>query len=417
MGFFMTTLTKNTSQTFKINRNNLILSGIILLISIVSTWFFASVDHKFAAIWLLSNVAGFVLQRSRFCFASGFRDLFLFGSGANMKGIILGLVVSSIGFTAILHWITPNILTGDVATDAHVFPVGISTIVGGFLFGFGMVISGGCVSGTLYRLGEGYLTSVSSLIGIFLGMGALILTWNWWYEIVIKNEPQIWLPKLGKIGYFGALSITLLVLGLIFLLINWWEAKNSIPNMPAVQNNQIAMTLKEKMTSYYKSIFIDGWSVALGGSILGGLAVIMFIVKKPFGVTGGIFELTNTALVESGIGPQVLKGLDDLGGCIGSGGETLFTAGIAMTFGTIVGSVIGSTASGEFKLRIPPTPVRYIQGLGGGIFMGYGSGLAIGCTIGALFSSIPSLSLSGWVFGLALTIGAFIGTKIIKKMI
>ena len=284
MGFFMTTSTQNTSQTFKVNRNNLILSGIILAISIISAWFFSSIDHKFAALWLLSNLAGFVLQRSRFCFASGFRDLFLFGSGANMKGIILGLVVSSIGFTAILHWITPNILTGDVATDAHVFPVGISTIVGGLLFGFGMVIAGGCVSGTLYRLGEGYLTSVSSLIGIIVGMGALILTWNWWYELVITNEPQIWLPKLGKIGYFGALSVTLLALALIFLLINWWESKNSIPNMPAIQNNQLAMSLKEKLSLYYKSFFIDGWSVGLGGAVLGGLAVIMFIVKKPFGV-------------------------------------------------------------------------------------------------------------------------------------
>ena len=413
----MSTSTESKAKTFNLNINNFTISGIIITMSIIGTWFLASVDHTFAAIWLLSNIAGFVLQRSRFCFASGFRDLFLFGSGANMKGIILGLIVSSIGFTAIMHWITPNILTGDVATDAHVFPVGISTIVGGLLFGFGMVIAGGCVSGTLYRLGEGYLTSVSSLIGIIVGMGALILTWNWWYELVITNEPQIWLPKLGKIGYFGALSITLLVLALIFLLINWWESKNSIPNMPAIQNNQLATSFKEKLSLYYKSIFIDGWSVGLGGAVLGGLAVIMFIVKKPFGVTGGIFELTNTALVETGIGPQVLKGLDDLGGCVGSGGETLLTAGIAMTFGTVVGSVIGSTASGEFKLRIPPTPIRYLQGIGGGIFMGYGSGLAIGCTIGALFSSIPSLSLSGWVFGLSLTLGSFIGTKIIKRMI
>ena len=413
----MSTSTESKTKTFNLNINNFTISGIIIAMSIIGTWFLASVDHTFAAIWLLSNIAGFVLQRSRFCFASGFRDLFLFGSGANMKGIILGLIVSSIGFAAIMHWITPNILTGDVATDAHVFPVGISTIVGGLFFGFGMVIAGGCVSGTLYRLGEGYLTSVSSLIGIIVGMGGLILTWNWWYELVITNEPQIWLPKLGKIGYFGALSITLLVLALIFLLINWWESKNSIPNMPAIQNNQLAMSLKEKLSLYYKSIFIDGWSIGLGGAVLGGLAVIMFIVKKPFGVTGGIFELTNTALVETGIGPQVLKGLDDLGGCVGSGGETLLTAGIAMTFGTVVGSVIGSTASGEFKLRIPPTPIRYLQGIGGGIFMGYGSGLAIGCTIGALFSSIPSLSLSGWVFGLSLTLGSFIGTKIIKKMI
>ena len=41
--------------------------------------------------------------------------------------------------------------------------------------------------------------------------------------------------------------------------------------------------------------------------------------------------------------------------------------------------------------------------------MGYGATLSLGCTIGAFFSSIPSLSLSGWVFGISLGIGSFIG--------
>jgi len=408
-------INKNTLTSF--NKINFSISWIFILASLIGTWFLSSVDHRFAAIWLLSNVAGFILQRSRFCFASGFRDIFLFGSGANMKGIILGIIVSSIGFAAIMHWITPNALIGEVSSEAHVFPMGISTIVGGILFGFGMVVAGGCVSGTLYRLGEGYITSITSLIGIIFGMAALILTWNWWYETVIINEPTIWLPKLMKIGYFGALSITLLTLALIFLLINWWEAKNSIPNMPSVRNDELATSLKEKLLSYYKSIFIEGWSVTLGGISLGGLAVIMFIIHKPFGVTGGIFELTNTALIETGIGPNVLLGLDELGGCISGGGQTLLTSGIAMTFGTVFGSLIGSTASGEFKLRIPPSPIRYIQSGIGGVFMGYGAGLALGCTIGALFSSIPSLSLSGWLFGISLTLGSFIGTKVIKRLI
>ncbi|MBM3947193.1 MAG: hypothetical protein FJ315_07355 [SAR202 cluster bacterium] len=48
--------------------------------------------------------------------------------------------------------------------------------------------------------------------------------------------------------------------------------------------------------------------------------------------------------------------------------------------------------------------------------MGYGSGLAIGCTLGAFFSSIPSLSVSGWLFALALAGGAFIGVKAIRRI-
>ena len=57
-----------------------------------------------------------------------------------------------------------------------------------------------------------------------------------------------------------------------------------------------------------------------------------------------------------------------------------------------------------------------MQSFFGGICMGYGAGLAIGCTIGAFFSSIPSLAISGWVFAFALFIGAFIGSKIITRL-
>jgi hypothetical protein len=45
-----------------------------------------------------------------------------------------------------------------------------------------------------------------------------------------------------------------------------------------------------------------------------------------------------------------------------------------------------------------------------------GSVLAVGCTIGAFFSSIPSLALSGWLFALALFGGAFIGSQIIRRL-
>ena len=143
----------------------------------------------------------------------------------------------------------------------------------------------------------------------------------------------------------------------------------------------------------------------------------MFIVHKPFGVTGGIFELTSGALIQLGIGPAVLAGLDELGGCIGVGGDTILTTAVGMTVGTIAGSFIASIVAGEFKIRIARVPMRYIQSFVGGLVMGYGSGLAIGCTIGSFFSAIPSLSLSGWLFGMSLTLGSFIGTKIIRRMI
>ena len=81
-----------------------------------------------------------------------------------------------------------------------------------------------------------------------------------------------------------------------------------------------------------------------------------------------------------------------------------------------LGSLAGALGAGEFKLRVPKQPVRYAQSLGGGVLMGYGAGIAMGCTIGAFFSSIPSLAVNGWVFALFLGVGAWLGTLAISKI-
>jgi hypothetical protein len=90
-----------------------------------------------------------------------------------------------------------------------------------------------------------------------------------------------------------------------------------------------------------------------------------------------------------------------------------------MTFivvGMWVGSFAGALGAGEFKLRIPTRPARYAQSIGGGVLMGYGAGIAMGCTIGAFFSSIPSLAMNGWVFAMFLALGAWIGTLLIRRI-
>ncbi len=87
-----------------------------------------------------------------------------------------------------------------------------------------------------------------------------------------------------------------------------------------------------------------------------------------------------------------------------------------LVVGMFVGSFAAAMGAGEFKIRVPKQPARYAQSLGGGVMMGYGSGIGMGCTIGAFFSAIPSLAVNGWVFGGFLAIGAWIGTHIIRRI-
>ncbi len=45
-----------------------------------------------------------------------------------------------------------------------------ANIIGGYIFGMGIVLAGGCGSGILYRVGEGNLAYVFAVFGFFFGI-------------------------------------------------------------------------------------------------------------------------------------------------------------------------------------------------------------------------------------------------------
>ena len=377
----------------------------------------ARTEPILAPLWLLAMGAGFTLQRSRFCFASAFRDLFLFGSGRIMKGIIVGLAIATVGFAIIMYGKVPFPEFGVLPGEAHILPMGLSTIAGGLFFGFGMVLSGGCVSGSLYRMAEGYVASWVSMGGILIGLALLSQTWNWWWQATISREATIWIPSEFNLGYTGGVVLTLGVLLMAFLMFLWWESRSglSAPGVPAKKEPDD--TFGQKLSMLWRSVFVRGWPAVVGGGVLGIIGVLMYMVQMPWGVTGELTRLSNTIMSTMGIAPPEALGLSAIGGCFGlSSGTGLFTHSFAVTFGVLSGALIGALFASEFKLRFPRSARRYAQALGGGVIMGYGAGLALGCTVGAFFSSIPSLSASGWLFALALSGGAFLGVKVIKRL-
>ena len=96
-------------------------------------------------------------------------------------------------------------------------------------------------------------------------------------------------------------------------------------------------------------------------------------------------------------------------------GGSWFTETFFLNIGIVAGATASAIFAREFKLRIPKSPVRYIQSIGGGIIMGYGAGLGLGCTLGAFFSAVPSMALNGWVYAIGLTIGSYLSVQWIKR--
>ena len=388
----------------------------------ISAWGLAAVifllargsDPQYSMFWVFGLAFGFVLQRGRFCFASAFRDLFLLGHGRTMKGVLLGLAVASVGFGIVMARQVPVTTMGFDPPSANVLPIGVHTALGGILFGVGMVLAGGCVSGSLYRMGEGYVASWVAFAGVMAGLLVSAYTWNWWWESSISTGARLWLPR--HLGHSGALVVTLLALGAAFVWVIRLEHRAGMV-VPAPRSEpEVSEGVADDLRALGRTVFVRGWPVVTAGAVLGGLNALLFTAQEPWGFTGEVGRLTVGLAGFFGAAPPPPEGVGSLPGCVLVPWTGVLDHMTFMVGGMGLGSFAAALGAGEFKLRIPKRPVRYAQSLGGGVVMGYGSGIAMGCTIGAFFSGIPSLAINGWLFAAFLGLGAWMGTHMIRRI-
>lgn len=173
-----------------------------------------------AVYWMFGLGFGFVLQRSRFCFAAAFRDPILFGDLGVAKAVVLMLGIATLGFSIIQYQAFLRGLT----IPGKIYPVGLNTIVGAFIFGIGMVLAGGCVGSTLSRIGEGFLVYSWSLAGLVIGSLLGIGTFDWWSKILPRWQ-KVFLP--AYLGWGGAVIGQIFLLAAIFSYLSYLERKTS----------------------------------------------------------------------------------------------------------------------------------------------------------------------------------------------
>lgn len=100
---------------------------------------------------LVGAALGLVLQRGRFCITGAFRDLWVSHSPRWFIAFLLAIAVQALGVALLTA-------LGVIAPEVPRLSV-IATVLGSFLFGAGMVLAGGCATGTYYRAGEGLVGS------------------------------------------------------------------------------------------------------------------------------------------------------------------------------------------------------------------------------------------------------------------
>lgn len=343
-------------------------------------------------LFAIGLLLGYTLFHARFGFTSAFRRLMSVGNGQAMRSHMLMLAVAVTLFAPILAYGT-TIFGGSVA--GYVSPVGVSLLVGAFVFGIGMQLGGGCASGTLYAVGGG--RSVMFITFIFFIIGATIGAYHlpFWTEEMPSFAPFSLATSTG-LGYSGAWVLSLILFALIAWVTLVVEKKTKAPKMAPVPTE-----------SGWRRIFRGSWPLFAAAIVLAILNALTLLTRgQPWGITSA-FSLWGSKIASS-FGVDVANWGYWQGANAAALNASIFAdSTTVMNIGIIIGAFIASAAGGLFKFT-QITLGNFAASVIGGLMMGYGARLAFGCNIGAYFGGIASFSAHGYIWGIMAMAGTFL---------
>ena len=186
--------------------------GMVVLVLALGWSLIELFRHPKLGIAMLCGIGfGLLIERAQICFTSAFRDLWITGRTHMAKAIILGMAVSTIGiFSYVQLGVAPKILWA-----------GPNAVIGGLLFGFGIVLAGGCETGWMYRAVEGQIHYWWVGLGNIIGATLLAYYWDDFAPVLATNYDKVNL--LETFGPMGGLLVTYLMLAIAFAAMLWWE--------------------------------------------------------------------------------------------------------------------------------------------------------------------------------------------------
>lgn len=387
--------------------------ALVVLLSAFGTYL-NNTSSKLSLYLITGILFGYILTRSRFGFAGGIKRIYVTGDGSLTRALLIMFGITIIA-TAGIHWHAASSGAEVIPGISGVKSLDLATIIGGFLFGVGMMLAGGCASGTLTDLGEGAVRALIVLpffcIGAVFGHGSRYVFDK---SSLSDFSTKIYLPHI--FGYIGAVLVSFLFLIILYTITRKYESfrkKEGFYDDEAFEEFEKPLAQEEdfKLFSYntYHRIFVERWSFLVGSLFLA--MIFIFTINttgKSWGVTSA-FTTWGVALLKTfgislnspafeGVVKTVNKGL-------------LNDPGSVRNLGTIFGASIAFLLAGRFKLDKDFKTKDVMLYILGGLLMGFGARFAKGCNIGALYAAISNFSIHGWGFLIALSLGGIVGLK------
>ena len=370
--------------------------GIIFSI-LFSYILYSGVGDRHLYVFLIGLGLGISLFQAAFGFTGGWRNFIEKRDSKSLRAQIIMLALAVLIFS---FFINSKSFFYDGTMIGAIAPVGVSVLVGSFIFGFAMQLGGGCGSGTLFTAGSGNIKMVITLI--FFIIGSLIGSYHFEFWTNLPSfKPVSLLNNFSKIN---TILIQLSALGLIYYLISKMEFnRNNKINHNDIISNPSHSLIKGPWPLLWGSISLvffsflmlqvagHPWSVTFAFG-LWGAKIASFLGVEVSSWTYWQLEYPSTALENS----------------------VLADPTTVSNIGIILGALIGSALSGKITKFTSVNKKLVLAAVIGGLFMGYGARLAFGCNIGALFGGIASGSLHGWVWFLFAFLGSIVGVKFRK---
>ncbi len=348
-------------------------------------------------LWLaliFSIIFGVITQRTHFCTLGAVSDIVNMGDWTRMRMWAMAIGVAMIGFFGLV-WL--ELIDPAQVLYASNRVIWLSALVGGLMFGFGMVLSSGCGSKTLVRMGSGSLKAL--VVFLVMGLSAFAT-----------------LKGITAVFRAGVLDPVAIDMAGNASLPAWFSQMFNVA--PRAAGLGLALVL---------GLGLIAWALAgrdflrldnlLAGIGLGAVITAMWWVSGNVGFVAEhpdtlqeAFLATNSGKSEalSFVAPFAYV-LDWL--MFFSDKSKVLTIGIVSVFGVVLGSAIYAVSTRTFRWQGFRDTQDTANHMLGGVLMGVGGVCAMGCTIGQGLSGISTLSFTSFIALVSIVLGAFVGLK------
>jgi hypothetical protein len=289
---------------------------------------------------LLAGILGFVLHRSGLCMVRTVAEIFSSRRAHMLLGILKAVLWA---FTVFLVW---TFLSGDRNPFNENYALTYHALVGGFFFGVGAAINGGCAFSTLSHLVNGRIWMLITIVGFSFGIAGMTFALG----RPVAGQIQ---PSLLANAPANSLIVLMILLGILMCLeiYRLWSSRT-------------------KNIGFRQLLFFRPYRQSTSSLLIGICGGVLYILHGNW---------TYTSMLKTRIQSAIIIN------------DHLQLLHFYLFVAVLIGMVVSALLQKRVKLRIKPTK-KWVEYLVGGALMGGGVVLIPGGNDTLILKSMPALS-------------------------